>query len=869
MIKLKGEDMSFKKRNKNEEKEEYMKKNNELEQDFINLVIGVIEHVESIKELEEELGNKITPTALQEITKQLVIMKKKSTARIRIYASQGELSLVLEEQMKQQHLKEILKKFENMKNNNLTENDTKEQETSKKPADKVTEKRKWIITEMNNINIWPDAKAKELIEKYQTTSLAKDRLSILNELESLYRNYLLIISQERKEELEKLYQVINSRNNGIRKKRKLITQKTIFHELNTKDYKPLQEDLKELIEQNRKVYRMIEDIKKLEAIETKLIKKNIKLEITDKELIENRQFIRPKNEIERQYQTILKKVASGKYIEEYGKQLQGSIPEDIKSLLESMPKELAKNELEELVILAVDIMKNKRMKIKSGISSENDLERYFLKNLVKEFIKIYPKEIYIESNTSAYYDILEVLMQSDRNYEYIKKLLDIKEFQIARKKQSEKNTKANIEDIKNEHILLLVLDNFIDNYKVKLHNQDESYINPVFYKEIIKLFLKKDIKLFQAEERKYNEKIEEFKEFVKNKGYQNTPLALKDIEEIYIDNVRNKNSLDQNLKKDQEESFQDQQERYQFYLKEAVAENKRKKYKEYYPNETIKTFQIEGIEPYAFSIQNIEDKKVIAVHLLDTSKIRKYDIFAQAEEEKMTYSFPTFTQEETYPTISIQTSIEKGRKISGVKITPANIKIASYYKKEEIETKMSKEEKESITTWLNLVSEKWDISSKNQSTKDVITNYLSKLLSTNFDKYNLPFIYKSPLKDQEELILENHNATCMILSRIPKKEAHHIFDILDSRTIDSYYIPEQTEESIIQLNPNTRAGVYLLDTLNKIAEETYDPEIAQTEIIDLLSLYNKERDYMPEVISKKNERKVNQMIRQYKKSTAI
>ena len=56
----------------------------------------------------------------------------------------------------------------------------------------------------------------------------------------------------------------------------------------------------------------------------------------------------------------------------------------------------------------------------------------------------------------------------------------------------------------------------------------------------------------------------------------------------------------------------------------------------------------------------------------------------------------------------------------------------------------------------------------------------------------------------------------MILSRIPKKEAHHIFDILDSRTIDSYYIPEQTEESIIQLNPNTRAGVYLLDTLNKI-----------------------------------------------------
>ena len=134
-----------------------MKKNNELEQDFINLVIGVIEHVESIKELEEEWGNKITPTALQEITKQLVIMKKKSTARIRIYASQGELSLVLEEQMKQQHLKEILKKFENMKNNNLTENDTKEQETSKKPADKVTEKRKWIITEMNNINIWPDA----------------------------------------------------------------------------------------------------------------------------------------------------------------------------------------------------------------------------------------------------------------------------------------------------------------------------------------------------------------------------------------------------------------------------------------------------------------------------------------------------------------------------------------------------------------------------------------------------------------------------------------------------------------------------------------------------------------------------------------
>ena len=57
----------------------------------------------------------------------------------------------------------------------------------------------------------------------------------------------------------------------------------------------------------------------------------------------------------------------------------------------------------------------------------------------------------------------------------------------------------------------------------------------------------------------------------------------------------------------------------------------------------------------------------------------------------------------------------------------------------------------------------------------------------------------------------------------------------------------------------------MLTTLNKINAGRYNPDIAQEEIKNLLTKYNDQSEYLPPIITEKNDKKVNQMVKKYQK----
>ena len=85
-------------------------------------------------------------------------------------------------------------------------------------------------------------------------------------------------------------------------------------------------------------------------------------------------------------------------------------------------KTLPRFQLDEMITLAKQVIKTKRNQIGKSDTSAKGTEKRLLKQLETAFEDT-RLLIYIEDeDTRAYFDILQVLLNDDRNYEYIKKL---------------------------------------------------------------------------------------------------------------------------------------------------------------------------------------------------------------------------------------------------------------------------------------------------------------------------------------------------------------------------------------------------------------------------------------------------------------
>ena len=324
-----------------------MNKKKTVGRDIVEMAIKRLNQVETLEDLEQVLGVKLTKQLLSEINRQINRMKKKTADAKRKYSAAGKRELVQEQKVTQQTLEQLHQKFIGMR---------EKREHSKNPLDErsqLNRERKKIWQEIEEGNYWLNDQTKDLF-----SYVHGDRIDAIQDLLLYYIEDAQSLLEIEVSTTEAMHEAENEKRVG--KRNPLMPWRTLSTTSPKREfYIPYEEKLQQIITKAEKVKTMIEYLARLEAIESRESELQPKPEMTTDQLMDKRDFIIPKNDIEREYQRILKKIDQGTYMKEWQSSYIHQLPEEITALLHNM-YQLPRYELKELVSIAKSVIKTKR-----------------------------------------------------------------------------------------------------------------------------------------------------------------------------------------------------------------------------------------------------------------------------------------------------------------------------------------------------------------------------------------------------------------------------------------------------------------------------------------------------------------------------
>ena len=712
-------------------------------------------------------------------------------------------------------VQELLKKISELEQENKDQNGKKE-----------TIKRKYLFNILM-INYFLSEEELTLFINYLNEEKISKRLSSLYKLKDIYLLNNIKNYQKKKEIINEVVQKIAKENNislDLRKNKKVLRQ-----HLELEKYQQLKEKVSIANLEYKKSKLILKYINKLIKIEKKQeeMNKQSKEQENIKQLKDFTDYFTYQTNLNQKLSDLLNELCHGLYLKKYGEGLNHFIPEDITKIFKEINKlpEFAK---EEVCLLGKDVLKN----YLRTLPKENTTEKNFIKKIIHLFEENLPLEVNNNTiDTSSYYSILSYLSEDDKNYSIIEKLiLQIDNFKYARQ---------------DNHILFYLLDKFIQNYKVKLVNQGIQYIDPIFYKEIIKLIFNQTNPLSEIEIEQFLDKISDFINYCKKRKYISLSEVNEDISEIISSLHQEKAEKEEYNILEQENilknvAFPNLVNYYQRTSKEVIKEN---------------TFMFNKRKNIAFSISYAENgTTTFTTHLLDNSKLLSFESELLSHQDKLIQ----LEKETTYPVLSFSYSLTKDNVLLPLKVTSSLININEVFSEKDIQKNPQNpilKDSISILQKLNNTSEEiTTVSSFFQLVDYVLCSNIKEI----FQKNNIPFIYQEEITDKS-LTHRNHNQICQVLSEIDKEEAHTIFNIIDENK-DKYYIMKNNTTSTIELNPDTSLGIYLLSTIHKIKEGTYSQEEAIKTISYLLEKLNK-TNYTPYQVRNENNKELRKVLK--------
>lgn len=569
----------------------------------------------------------------------------------------------------------------------------------------------------------------------------------------------------------------------------------------------------------------------------------------------------------------------------------------------------------EFYYICQDIIRNKKLFLKHQNFSQEEEEEVRL--ILKQWDKYFSNQIeYFCLKEKAfekdyYYVIMDDLLNEDRNYQYIKKLLkEIPEFRTARDEEG--------------HILLNILDRYIVNMKYKLINQGIPFVEPKYYLRVWESYFDYDNSLFSEEKELLKTRINEFLEYIKEKKYVNFEEKPQELEksqksektqrlEIPQDLDFMKNFLcfgekKENAPKDKKNYYLEDRilyinqqakklgyvnltKQYSMKLQSKIEEFKEnfKNHHGKYPSKEMmydmlgindadihniqfvpEVFMLKGNNTCAYSLYyDKEGKTNLRFHLLDMAALIESD----SKEDKLIkekmlgknnyrFVFPTFKVGKTYPTVTLEISIDlKGRREEIVPFKSI-ITIDKQYDEEEVyHYRDYSDLKQLVSTFRKLnISDECQYAIGGIEDINLLTEQtINKEVSDLFEKYHIPFIYCSYPEDSEELISRNHNQMCYLLYKIKKERAHQIFAILD-QPVEKAYSLYRTEDSEICIDPTCYLGIYLERILKRMHSSSYDLFLQnrnheEEEVKELIQELNESLGYVPKVPKRKRRKK--------------
>lgn len=818
---------------------------------------------------------------------------------------------------------------------------------------------------------------------YLSVNDSSKQMLLLMHLKEICSAREILLSQQKKNTMMKIYRKVASENHLDSSLRK--NKRKFFDLLEEDRYAGLKKELVLANQSYHKCKRLLDDIEKLIVLERNHYHNLIPKKCLDEyeqpfcfpcstqEAMEYQKFLGQDFPFIGELVTCFDDIKSGKYMRKYGFALQGFLPHEVGKLFSEFD-DLDPELLSRISILGQDVVRNKLRTIRRGVTIDDDVERAFLKKLISMFQGIQPNVSYEDvADTSSYYSIMERLIDNDHNYHCIEKLLtNVEKFRNARKNDC--------------HILMLLLDKFVCNYKLKLVNQGLPYVEPRFYKEVIKLFLDRGAKLNDVEVQSFCAILDDFSSFCKAKRYRLSSSVFEDIleirssishgeeefsnTEVYYDMIdtllcngthysqveelleQSTNFLDarksgehilmrildrliceQNLddgssmiansnfykkvlqlyfakgvkltddeviefcsKLDSlEEMYQKRADdvsfsllcnvssirfllleenayaREWYALKNVSIPDTVQSYKDKgYPS-CFHAFMLEGIDKYAFSVDHSTNGDMMfGVYVVDNSKLVDMDSLVLQSVKAGKDLLPKFDREAEYPAMSFVYTLYSDHKLSPLQVYPSVVRVEQVYGEDELNVYRENPDLKNTFCFLNqLCDNQVDLPqglSYQKRIDEMVSRSLSYDIAMQFQKSKIPFIYEVFAGNNLELMASNHNAICDLLTKIPKTEAHQVFDII-SQPEGSYYVPDYQQGSKINLDTASFLGVYLLDTLHKIQNHRYDVCQEVNTISTYLDEMNAEKGYVPRDTISKNEGVLKQFTKRHKNNS--
>lgn len=543
------------------------------------------------------------------------------------------------------------------------------------------------------------------------------------------------------------------------------------------------------------------------------------------------------------FSELLYDLKTSKYFDEYSIALETVFPIEVEKKLSKVTR-LTDEELENLSIVGRDVVLNKIRTInKDEMYAKSEI--IFLKRMAKIFESLKPI-IYEEpvNDTSSYYEILERLIDNDANYIYIKNLMEsIPIFLEARKND--------------KHFVFLLLDRFIKNYKLKLVNQGLPYVEPTFYKELLNLNFNLGLKLSEQEKLDFNVSLVDFKYYIASKNYNDSEKVYSDVDSI----INSMNNLEVKQEVEDNEALKLELSSLQYKMLDVINSSLRD------GSNISSAFKFEKVPNFAFSVDyDYTGTVVLNIHILDTASFIKDDSLIYEEMKKRDLTLPNFEFRGIYPAMTFTYTFFKNNKISPVRVSSSIININTLYNEQDLDNYRKNTDLKTLLGAFKRLKEfkEININYYNQNGLETFANnVLSRDITKIFNDNSTPFIYKEYLENSEDLVRVNHNAVCDKLMKIPKREAHKVFEILDV-VHDSYYVLD-SDNGELELSSNKFLGLYLLTTIHRIWDNNYDKSKAIDELSELLVTLNGNDIYLPKTISKRNENNFKALVKDYKK----
>ena len=457
-------------------------------------------------------------------------------------------------------------------------------------------------------------------------------------------------------------------------------------------------------------------------------------------------------------------------------------------------------------------------------------------------------------------EIIEYFINNENYYLYLKKI--VKNF-------------PEIINIRyyNEHILIHILDTFIENYTKLIKNKESEYINKDYLKSIYLLFLNNPYLSISKEELDIlDNKLNNFKKEVNNEitSSKRKQAVINDIEDMYTNNMYDKiyNSYDENnnymskrkaIKYVNEFNLENQMNAIYSNMVAICKSGKRE-------NLIKEHIIMLNDNYYAYSIINQKGKKILKIHVLDLSSA----IVKDSDLENYIYN-QTITGNEIDPFIISMITMKKGKIYPTItyefEITNESKKLKRIYlSKIKIKKKCTKVDP-SLKSYVELTN-KINLNDIDNDLKSVFNEKISEYLEDN----NLPIAYSGIKQTDENEINVVLNDLSYLLSKLKKEDFMTIYRSIDSEIDEFHYDTKKIDNSDLDLlNPSNYVGILLEHIVREIIIEKKNSEEEKQRLIekykkqidDLIAVMNYHTNYVNKDILKENKGRLVKRRRMY------